>query len=175
MKGKGPIKKNVVFDIETSGLSPRSGHRIIEIGAVALEGADIVGEFHSLVDPGCVLDPRAVAVHGITSEMLRGNPPPDEVFPVFREFVGDASLVAHNARFDVGFLSAEFRRLGFKMTNTVHCTLNLSRRLHPGLPNHRLGTVHCHLCGEIDGAIQRHRALDDARLTVEVWLAMEGR
>ena len=56
------IVKSVVFDVETSGLSPGSGHRIIEIGAVALEGRDVVGEFHSMVDPGCVLDPRAVSV-----------------------------------------------------------------------------------------------------------------
>jgi DNA polymerase-3 subunit epsilon len=156
-------------------LSPRSGHRIIEIGAVALEGKNIVGEFHSMIDSGCSIDPRALAVHGITSEMLRGNPGPDEVFPLFHEFAENAPLIAHNARFDAGFLSAEFRRLGFRMTNKVHCTMELSRRLYPRLHNHRLDTVYRHLCGEVRGATRRHRALDDARLTVEVWLAMEGK
>ena len=132
-------------------------------------------EFHSLIDPGCALDPRAVAVHGITPEILRGNPGPDEVFSVFREFVGNAALIAHNARFDISFLRAEFKRLGFKMTNKVHCTMNLSRRRHPRLPDHRLNTVYRHLCGEVGEATRRHRALDDARLTTEVWLALEGR
>ena len=167
------MKKTVVFDVETSGLSPSSGHRIIEIGAVALEEGNVVGEFHSLVASGCAIDPRVVAVHGITPETLVGNPGPDEVFPMFREFVGNAALIAHNARFDVSFLRAEFRRLGFRMTNKVYCTMNLSRRLHPRLPNHQLDTVYQHLCGEVGNATQCHRALADARLTVEVWLAMD--
>ncbi len=167
--------KSVVFDVETSGLSPRSGHRIIEIGAVALEGKIIVGEFHTMIDSGCAIDPRAEAVHAITSEMLRDSPTPAEVFPLLHEFVGNAQLIAHNARFDVGFLRTEFKSLGFKLSNTVHCTLNLSRRLYPRLPNHRLETVYRHLCGEIDGGTRRHRALDDARLTAKVWLAMEER
>ncbi len=167
--------KSVVFDVETSGLSPRSGHRIIEIGAVVLEGKIIVGEFHTMIDSGCAIDPRAEAVHGITSEMLRGNSTPDEAFPLFQEFIGNSQLIAHNARFDIGFLRTEFERLGFRLSNTVHCTLSLSRRLYPRLFNHRLETVYRHLCGEINETTQRHRALDDARLTAEVWLAMEGR
>jgi len=134
-----------------------------------------MGEFHSLVDSGCVLDPRVVVVHGITPETLDGNPGPAEVFPMFREFMGDAALIAHNARFDMGFLRAEFRRLGLRLTNRVRCTMLLSRRFHPRLPDHRLDTVYRHLCGEVGEATRRHRALDDARLTVEVWLAMEER
>lgn len=128
-----------------------------------------------MVNSGCAIDPRAEAVHGITSEMLRNNPTPAEVFPLFWEFIGNSQLIAHNARFDVGFLRAEFRRLGFRMTNTVHCTLNLSRRLYSRLPNYRLETVYRHLCGEIDEGTRRHRALDDARLTAKVWLAMGER
>ena len=142
---------------------------------MALEGEIVVGEFHSMIDSGCAIDPRAQAVHGITSEMLRGNSTPDEAFPLFQEFIGHSQLIAHNAPFDIGFLRTEFNRLGVKLSNTVHCTLSLSRRLYPGLSNHRLETVYRHLCGEIDKGTRRHRALDDARLTAQVWLAMEER
>lgn len=173
MEGRNQIKKTVVFDVETSGLSLRAGHRIIEIGAVALKGREIIGEFNSLINPGRALDSRAVAIHGITGEMLGGKPDPNEIFPLFRRFLGDARLVAHNARFDVGFLGAEFERIGLSLTNKVFCTLSLSRRFYPKLPNHRLETVYRHLCGEISDTTRRHRALDDARLTMEVWLALE--
>jgi len=81
-------------------------------------------------------------------------------------------LVAHNAKFDVKFLRYELSRLGRRLSNRSICTLKLSKKRFPELPNHTLGTVARHVLGEVPPDLQRHRALDDARLTARVWLAM---
>lgn len=164
--------ESVIFDIETTGLTPRLGHRIIEIGAVRLSAGQVVGEFHSLIDAGVEIDPRAQAVHGISRAMLHGQPQPDQVIQEFREFVGRARLVAHNAPFDTRFLRAEFARFGHDLPNCIDCTLKLSRRLLT-LSNYRLDTVYRHLGGELNGQMKRHRALDDARMTAFVWLQLQ--
>ena len=166
------VKRFIAVDVETTGLSTSKGDRIIEIGAVVLEGDRIGEEFHALI---CVKERihwAAQQVHGITNEMLLGKPPAEEVMPEFRKFIADCSLVAHNARFDMGFISHEFLRLGMGLTNPCHCTLNLSRRLYPKLRNHKLETVYRHLCGRIPGETKRHRALDDARLVARMWMEM---
>jgi DNA polymerase III subunit epsilon len=107
--------------------------------------------------------------------MLRGQPPPDVVLAAFRDYIDGALLVAHNARFDMAFLRHEFSRLKWPLTNRSSCTLELSRRRLPRLPNHRLETVARHLLGELPAQTRRHRALDDARLTAQVWLRLKGR
>src|SRR5512137_2642794 len=104
-------KRHIVFDLETTGLSPRKGHRVIEIGAVALENGEIVEEFATLIDAGVTIPATVQAIHGITDEMLDGQPPPEEVFPSFSHFIGESVLVAHNAAFDIRFLRHEFARL----------------------------------------------------------------
>ena len=172
----GKIEANglVVFDVETTGLPPMLGHRIIEIGAVRLENGTITTSFHSLIACGRPISKGAQRVHGITDDMLRGRPPPEEVFENFRAFIGKSMLVAHNARFDRSFLRNEFGRLGWGLPNRMLCTLKLSRRLLPGLPNYRLETVARHLFGRLSADAMQHRALDDANLTAKVWLALEG-
>lgn len=161
----------VVFDTETSGLSPKTGHRIIEIGAVAMNGAEITGEFQSLIDADCEISWQATNVHGITNQMLVGAPSAWQVFSDFRDFISDATLVAHNAQFDMRFLEFEFADLGFSLINPSQCTLRLSRKLWPQLENHKLGTVARHVGAGFDG-LQQHRALDDARVTAEIWRQM---
>ncbi len=158
----------IVFDTETSGLSPSRGCRVIEIGAVKLEGNQIIDEFHRLIDAGVPILPRAQAVHGINRHMLRGQPRPEKVFMEFQDFIGQSRLVAHNAPFDIRFLRAEFESLGFGLPNRTDCTLKLSRRTL-ALPNYRLETVYCHLGGMMDETVQRHRALSDARMAAFVW------
>jgi len=153
----------IAVDVETTGLSTSRGDRIIEIGAVVLEGDRIGEEFHALISVKERIHPAVQQVHGITYEMLRGKPIADEVMLEFRKFIADSTLVAHNARFDMGFISDEFLRLGMGLTNPYHCTLELSRSLYPKLRNHKLETVYRHLCGRIPGEAKRHRALDDAR------------
>ena len=163
----------IVFDTETTGLSPQSGHRIIEIGAVKLSGGEIIDEFHTLIDAGVPIDPRAQAVHGISRAMLRGQPPAQEVLPRFRDFIDQSQLVAHNAPFDSQFLRADFARLGFGLPNIIACTLKLSRT-KLALPNYRLDTVYRALGGMLDQTIKRHRALDDARMAAFVWMQLNG-
>ena len=161
----------VIFDTETSGLSPKTGHRIIEIGAVALNGTEITGEFQSLIDADCDISWQATKVHGITNRMLQGEPSAYQVFADFRDFIGDATLVAHNAQFDMRFLEFEFADLGFSLTNRSECTLRLSRKVWPHLQNHKLGTVADHVGASFNG-LQQHRALDDAKVTAEIWREM---
>lgn len=163
----------VVVDVETTGLSA-GRDRVIEIGAVAGMGDRIVAEFHRLVDPGRPVSWQAQQVHGITDAMLRGQPTARQVLPEFHRFLGQSSLVAHNARFDLAFLRHELGRLGLGLANRYHCTLQLSRRALPALPNHRLETVARHLFGKLDEQERLHRALADARLTARVWLALRA-
>lgn len=160
----------VVFDFETTGLSSVRGGRVIEIGAVAIEGRHIVDEFHSLVNPQVPIPWSAQRIHGISREDLEGEPEPDEVFPRFVQFLGGAVLVAHNAPFDIGFLKAELGLLGMGLNSSHFCTLKMSRKLYPQLVNHKLETVARHLLGKIPDNLQLHRALEDARLTAQVWL-----
>ena len=172
--GKTEANGLVVFDVETTGLSPMLGHRIMEIGAVRLENGTIDSSFHSLIDSGRPIPKGAQRVHGITDDMLRGHPPPEEVFEDFRAFISKSLLVAHNARFDRSFLRNEFGRLGWGLPNRMLCTLELSRRLLPELQNFRLETVARHLFGDLLAQTMLHRALNDAQLTAKVWLALEG-
>ena len=162
----------VVFDTETTGLSPKNGDRIIEIGAVKLENGVIIDEFQSLINPGRSIPYQAQAVHGINQAMLLGQPSPADVFPKFYDFIGSTTLVAHNAPFDQRFLTAELNLLGMRSPAKIECTLKLSRKCLSQLSNHRLDTVYRHLGGVEDSSIKRHRALDDARMAAFVWVEL---
>jgi len=159
----------VVLDVETTGLSPRVGHRIIEIGAVCLENGVETCAFHSLINCGCKIPPAAQRVHGICDAMLCDQPPPSMVYPQFHQFIEGAMLVAHNARFDLAFLRHEFDKQRLPLNNGIRCTLEMSRRCLPELLNHRLQTVARHLIGSLPLHGRLHRALDDARLAARVW------
>lgn len=161
----------IAIDVETTGLLPRRD-RVIEVGAVALQGGIIVEEFHSLINSGARITFAAQRIHGITSDMLAGQPAPDEVFPKLQEFIGGSILIAHNAPFDMQFLRAEFGRLGRSLSRKHICTLALSRRRFPGLPDHRLEAVYRHVCGGTTDQTRRHRALDDARMAARIWMEM---
>ena len=167
--------RKVVVDVETTGLSVQQGGRVIEIGAVVIEAGQIVAELGTLIDAGAEISPGAYRVHGISESMLYGQPEPEEVWSSFLEFVGNAELIAHNSPFDSAFVRHELALLGLGLTNPWHCTVRLARKRLPQLYNHKLDTVYRYLCGEIPGSMQRHRALDDARLTARIWLELMGR
>ncbi|MBU1054148.1 MAG: 3'-5' exoribonuclease [Proteobacteria bacterium] len=162
----------VVFDVETTGFNPQHGARVIEIGAVHIENGHIISEFKSLINCGKTIPKQTQKVHGITDEMLFGEPAPEEVFPDFIKFISKSTLVAHNAVFDIRFLRYELSRLGFALNNDYLCTLNMSRTLFPELQNHKLLTVAKHVLGDIPENLCLHRALDDARLTAMIWMEM---
>lgn len=157
----------VVVDLETTGGSPNAD-RITEIGAVRVRGGEVVGELGTLVDPGCAIPPQITVLTGITDAMVIGAPREEEVLPSFLEFARGAVLVAHNARFDIGFLRAACARLDLAWPGpTVVDTLALARRVvtRDEAPNHKLGSLArlFHASTPPD-----HRALSDARATVDV-------
>jgi DNA polymerase-3 subunit epsilon len=164
----------VFIDVETTGLDPGKGHRIIEIGAIAMENDQIRGEIQSLIQVNNSIPRHISKIHGITNNMLTGRPTPQQIYPEVKDFISDSILIAHNAKFDIGFLRSEFNRLKLSFNNKIFCTLELSRRRYPHLPNYKLSTIYAHLTGEQPADAKRHRALDDARMVAAIWLAMEG-
>ena len=172
MESGEKMNRYVALDVETTGLSLQNGDRVIEIGAVAIRDGCIAAEFSSLIDAGKRIPWQVQQVHGITNEMLDGEARPDEVLPEFYEFIAGSILVAHNAAFDIGFLRHEFALLGMSLNNRSLCTLKMSRKRYPHLPNHKLETVSRYLLGESCKQMQMHRALDDAKLAGMIWLEM---
>ncbi len=162
----------VAFDVETTGFSPQNGDRVIEIGAVAIENLGIVAEFSSLIDVGRDIPWRVQQVHGITNKMLEGEPKPYEVWSKFYKFIAGSILVVHNASFDISFLTHEFALLCMSLNNRSLCTLRMSRKLYPHLPNHKLETVSRYLLGKSCEQMRMHRALYDAKLAAAIWLKM---
>jgi DNA polymerase III subunit epsilon len=164
----------VVFDVETTGLYVDKGHRIIEIGAVAVSGTEMGEEFQSLISTKAPISKAVQKIHGITPEVLVGQPDAKEVLTRFRDFVGDSTLVAHNAAFDMGFLLSECDRAGIRLISRYECTLKRGRRRFRFLPDYKLETVARYLEIPVDET-RRHRALDDALLTARVWIEMRRR
>ncbi len=165
----------VVLDTETTGLDPKGGDRVVEIGCVELIGCMPTGrEFHCYINPLRTMPPGAEAVHGLSEAFLRDHPP----FPAHAarliEFLGDAPVIAHNASFDIGFLDHEFARSGhppLTMTRAID-TILLARARLPGA-KHSLDAL-CVRYG-IDRATRiKHGALIDARLLAEVYLELIG-
>ena len=129
-------------------------------------------EFQTFIDADKPVSKKAQEIHGITREMLAGQPKAEEALRAFQQFIGDSTLVAHNTDFDIGFLGYEYSRIGQGLRNRHICTLKLSRKLYPGLPDYKLETVAKHILGiEIDKD-RRHRALDDAKITAQIWQKM---
>ena len=164
----------VVVDLETTG-GRAAEDSITEIGAVKVRGGEVLGEFQTLVDPGGPVPPYIQVLTGITTSMLIGAPTIAQVLPGFLEFARGSVLVAHNAPFDVGFLRAAAARLdhpwpGFQVVDTVR----LARRVVPRdeAPNHKLGTLAALFGAQVT---PNHRALSDARATVDVLHALLGR
>jgi DNA polymerase-3 subunit epsilon len=158
----------VVLDLETTGGSANGGDAITEVGAVKVRGGERIGELDTLVDPGTGVPPGIVALTGITSAMTAGAPRIEVVLPTLLEFLRGAVLVAHNAPFDSGFLRAACERHGQVWPRPpVLCTARLARAVltRDEAPSVRLGAL-----AQLFGTATRptHRALADARATVEV-------
>ena len=166
------MNRIIFVDTETTGLAVRNGGRVIELGAVAVEDGQVVAELSTLIDTGAPISYAAWRVHGISADMLAGRPTPAEVWPWFMEFVGDSALCAHNAPFDRSFVEHELALLQMTLSSPWHCTVRLARKALPQLANHRLDTVYQHLFGPLPSGVNRHRALDDARMAARVWVAL---
>ncbi len=167
--------RQIVLDTETTGLDPRSGHRIIEVACIEMENRRFTGRhLHKYVNPGREIDAGAQAVHGITLEFLADKPKFADIVDEFLEFINGAELVIHNAPFDIGFLNAELDRLGRvpvgTICNGVVDTLRMAKELHPGKRNSLDALCERY---EIDNSSRTlHGALLDTELLADVFLAM---
>ncbi|MFQ3198768.1 MAG: DNA polymerase-3 subunit epsilon [Paraglaciecola sp.] len=171
--------RQIVLDTETTGLDPKQGHRIIEIGCVELLNRRLTGNtFHVYINPQRLVEQEAIGVHGITNEYLADKPLFSQVANEFFEFIKGAQLVIHNAPFDVGFMDHEFYRLAAfqdKKTAdfcTILDTLHLARQLHPGQKNN-LNAL-CKRWGIDTSHREKHGALLDAEILADVYLMMTG-
>jgi DNA polymerase III epsilon subunit family exonuclease len=159
----------VALDLETTGAKAGPG-KITEVGAVRIEGLQVVGQFQTLVNPQRPIPPIIAGITGITQSMVADAPRIEEVIPSLLDFLDGAVVVAHNAAFDVGFLNYELHRLkSRRLGEGAIDTLPLSRALVPGLANYRLGTVAQALGAPIAAC---HRALADAQAVAHVFVQL---
>ncbi|MDH5766251.1 MAG: DNA polymerase III subunit epsilon [Gammaproteobacteria bacterium] len=170
--------RQIVLDTETTGLDPKQGHRIIEIGCVEIINRRITENvYHQYIQPDREIDEGAYEVHGISNEFLEDKPRFKDIVDDFMQFVKDAELVIHNAPFDVGFLDHELKLLASGQGVIAdHCTVTdtlvMARQKHPGQKNNLDA-----LCKryEVNNAQRElHGALLDAELLAEVYLRMTG-
>jgi DNA polymerase III epsilon subunit family exonuclease len=158
----------VVFDLETTG-AKAPPCRITEIGAYKVENCELVGEFHTLVNPEVPIPPFISSLTGIRDDMVRDAPRFREVVDDFLRFIGDSVLVAHNSPFDLRFLNHEISMVHdeCRVGNPALCTVQLSRRLLPDIENHKLKTVASYYSVDL---INHHRASDDAHATAKIFI-----
>jgi DNA polymerase III subunit epsilon len=166
--------REIVLDTETTGLDPADGHRIVEIGCVELVNHVPTGHhFHRYLNPERPMAEDALAVHGISDEMLAGQPRFGEIVDELLGFLGAARLVIHNAEFDLRFLNHELRLVGRPPLACAHeDTLALARRRFPGAPA-SLDAL-CRRFAIDLSERERHGALLDCRLLAEVYLELVG-
>ncbi len=167
--------REIALDTETTGLDPKSGDRIVEIGCVELDNHMPTGKtYHQYINPERDMPEGAFAVHGLSEEFLVTHPVFADVAEQFLEFVGDATLIIHNADFDMGFLNAELKTLGMvelpreRATDTVR----MARDKFPGA-RANLDSL-CQRFGIDNSDRELHGALKDARLLADVYLELIG-
>jgi DNA polymerase-3 subunit epsilon len=169
--------RQIILDTETTGLEPKEGHRIIEIGCVEMVNRRLTGNnFHQYLQPHREIDAGAIEVHGITNEFLADKPGFEDVVEDFVSYVNGAELVIHNAPFDVSFLNHELTLCeygkGVEDLCPVLDTLAMARKMHPGQKNNLDALCRRY---EIDNSRRDlHGALLDAEILADVYLAMTG-
>lgn len=171
--------KQIILDTETTGLDPKSGHRVIEIGCIEIINRKFTGEqFHVYLNPDRESDEGALAIHGLTTEFLSDKPRFSAVYEDFIHFINDSELLIHNAEFDIKFLDHEIRLLSKDLPNISSCvskvtdTLQIAREKHPGQRNSLDALVKRYEIGGYDRDL--HGALLDSQILGDVYLSMTG-
>ncbi|MGE5502462.1 MAG: DNA polymerase III subunit epsilon [Ignavibacteriales bacterium] len=169
------MARAIVLDTETTGLDPKSGHRLVEVGCIELDDYIPTGKtFHHYIHPERDIDADAERVHGISLAMLADKPKFHEICDELLDFVADAPLVAHNAAFDRGFINHELERAGRDILHESRWvdTLKLAQQRFPGMYNSLDA-----LCKRFKISLaerDKHGALLDARLLASVYLELQG-
>lgn len=158
----GVIQLPLVFiDVETTGLSPHRGDRVIEIGALRMERGKVVDRLNTLIYPECHVPSVITRITGLSDEHVTGAPLFADVFAKLHALMKGAVFVAHNVNFDYEFIAHEYRRLGEQLDMPKLCTVQLSKALFPGSPSHKLE----HVIRRHNYKVKaRHRAYDDAEV-----------
>ena len=167
--------REIVFDTETTGLSPQSGDRVVEIGCVELHNHLPSGRtFHCYINPQRDMPEEAFKVHGLSAAFLSDKPVFAEIAGSFIEFIGDATMIAHNASFDMMFLNHELVQLGHApiAPERIIDTLAVARRRHPFGPN-SLDAL-CQRYGIDNSRRTKHGALLDSEILAEVYMELLG-
>ena len=157
-----------VLDLETTGFSAVT-EKITEVGIMKVKNGEVIDEFSCFVNPEKPIPQRVVEVTNITDDMVKDAETIDKVFPKILEFLGDSIIVAHNAKFDVGFLKQNAKVLGYEFDYTVIDTLTLAKDIFPNMKKYKLGKIADELGIVVEVA---HRALDDVDTTVKVFNVM---
>ena len=170
------MERLIVLDTETTGIRPEEGHRIIEVGAVQIVNREITStEFHKYIQPNRTVG-DSVNIHGITDKFLINKPQFNQISNDLLDFINGATLIIHNAPFDLGFLDNELKINGTNKKIEDICsvidTLELSKEQRPGTM-HNLDAL-CRRFGVDTSARTRHGALLDAQILAQVYLAMTG-
>ena len=167
--------REVVLDTETTGLDPRSGHRIVEIGCVELINHMATGKhFHKYLNPERDIPEQASVIHGLTEEFLSSQPVFADIAEEFEAFISVSTLVIHNAEFDLGFINAEREKISQPpiAPNLAIDTVSLARRKFPGAQANLDALCRRFKIDNSDRSL--HGALKDARLLAEVYLELIG-
>ena len=163
-------EKMVLFDCETTGGNPKY-HRIIEVGLIIIEKGCVIERWQSFVNPHLEVPELITRITGINTKMIEDAPSFMEIAHTLEKFTSDRIFIAHNAKFDFGFLKNEFDRVGIKFNPKILCSVKLSRGLYPNIKGHGLSAI----IKRFDLPIMnRHRALDDAEMILEFFMRISG-
>ena len=167
--------REIILDIETSGLEHKEGHRVIEIGCIELNKKEVGSHFHQYINPLKTLTPENIKIHGITNEYLEDKPLFEDIADSFLDFIKDSPVIAHNANFDIGFLNSELEKISKPLISQdrVIDTVSIARKRFPG-QQVNLDALVKKL--KINSLINRdhHGALKDAKILTDIYLELQG-
>jgi len=167
--------REIALDTETTGLSPKNGDRVVEIGCVELINHMPTGRtYQTYLNPQKMMDPSAEEVHGLSNDFLKDQPLFKEIVADFLEFISDSPLIIHNAEFDIGFLNSELKRLDLTEINLSQAidTLKIAREKYPGAQNSLDALCRRFDINNYDREL--HGALLDSKILADVYLELLG-
>ena len=167
--------REIILDIETSGLEHKEGHRVIEIGCIELNEKEVGSHFHQYINPLKTLTPENIKIHGITNDYLEDKPLFEDIADSFLDFIKDSPVIAHNANFDIGFLNSELEKISKPVISQdrVIDTVTIARKRFPG-QQVNLDALVKKL--KINSLVNRdhHGALKDAKILTDIYLELQG-